>query len=126
VPGFDARAVASSGVGSSLDRSPGSLAVKSSGLTLIPMVSRRSVARRRPGCGLALQPWGVVFVTAGVVQGVAQARDHLRVCRFGLTGGFRATNSRARMSVEGRVRPIAIAARVSAPPGGRPRHLECR
>jgi L-lysine exporter family protein LysE/ArgO len=28
-------------------------------------VSRRSVARRHPRCGLALQPWGVVFVTDG-------------------------------------------------------------
>lgn len=64
VPGCDARAVASSHGGRSLDRSPGALAVKFSGLNLIPMVSRRSVARRRPGCGLALRPWGVVFVTA--------------------------------------------------------------
>jgi hypothetical protein len=37
------------------------------------MVSRRIVARRRPGWVRALQPWGLVFVTAGVVQGVAQA-----------------------------------------------------
>ena len=55
VPGFGARAVASSGVGRSLDRSPGALAVESSGLSLIPRVSRRSVARRDPGRGLALQ-----------------------------------------------------------------------
>ena len=70
---FGDHAVAPNGVGRSLDRSPGAVAVKFSGLTLIRLVSRRSIARRRPGCGLALQPWGVVFVTAGVVQGLAQA-----------------------------------------------------
>ena len=35
----------------------------------------------------------------------APPRDHLQVCRFGLTGRFRATNSRARMSVQGRPLP---------------------
>ena len=37
----------------------------------------------------------------------APPRDHLRVCRFGLAGGFRATNSRARMSGQGRPLPTA-------------------
>lgn len=32
-------------------------------------------------------------------------RDHLEACRFGLTGGFRATSLRARKSVQGRFEP---------------------
>jgi hypothetical protein len=79
--------VASSGVGRSLYRSPGALAVKSSGLTLPLMESRRNVVRRRPGCGLALQPRGVVLVTAGVVQGVAQAAKSCPASRARPRGG---------------------------------------
>lgn len=55
---------------------------------------------------MALEGPGVAWLPGSLTSTDVRTapRDHVRMCRFGLTGGFRATNSRARMSVQGRSR----------------------